>query len=413
MTETILKYRMPKIRTFFLGIAACLMLLMCSPVSFAQTYDENVEAYINQYKDIAIEEMYRTGIPASITLAQGIIETNAGQSPLALEANNHFGIKCHDGWTGASYTYDDDRKNECFRKYDSAFVSYKDHSDFLRNRSRYAVLFTYDINDYKAWAKGLKACGYATNPQYANILIKCIDDYDLHQWDLPEGERTQWFASINKTDTGKLAGKPDHPTAVSIPPTIRNAKERIYVFNNIKCVTLLPGESFNNLATTYEIGMKRLMRYNDVNDASVLKEGDRIYLQPKRNNGDEQSHVVKEGETMFSISRDHGIQLAKLYEKNAMDAGTQPAAGEVINLKETRKEPPRLVTSNNNRTDSTEVKKEPAFEKPASSQIHIVTKGDTLYSISKKYNVTVNELKSINNLSSTDLRIGDKLVVSK
>jgi flagellum-specific peptidoglycan hydrolase FlgJ len=148
--------------------------------------------------------MHLTGIPASITLAQGIIESGAGKSPLALDANNHFGIKCHDDWKGDGYKYDDDRKNECFRKYDSAYQSFCDHSQFLKTRQRYAVLFTYDSLDYKSWAKGLKACGYATNPKYADILIKCIDDYDLHQWDLNDTERTECLHGSTKV----IARKP-------------------------------------------------------------------------------------------------------------------------------------------------------------------------------------------------------------
>src|SRR5262249_12241747 len=142
-------------------ILAGLMLLTSSRL-FAQTYDELVEQYISRYKNIAIEEMHRTGIPASITLAQGIIESSAGQSPLTALANNHFGVKCHEDWHGDTFLYDDDRRNECFRKYPSALDSYKDHSDFLKTHQRYAILFTYDSTNYEAWAKGLKKCGYAT-----------------------------------------------------------------------------------------------------------------------------------------------------------------------------------------------------------------------------------------------------------
>lgn len=390
--------------------ALVLFILLCA-TSFAQTYDEKVEAYINQYRNIAIEEMQRTGIPASITLAQGIIESNAGQSPLATQANNHFGIKCHVDWTGDSYIYDDDRKNECFRKYDSSLTSYKDHSDFLKNRSRYAVLFTYDPNDYTSWAKGLKACGYATNPQYANILIKCIDDYDLHQWDLNDYERSKWFASLNKSEINEEVKSAGNPEIVNASLTIKNADERIYIFNDIKCVTLLEGESLNDLATTYALGMKRLMRYNDITNPSQIVIGDRVYLQPKRNNGDVEMHTVTAGETMFVISRNHGIQLAKLYEKNLMKPGTQPAAGELISLREIRKEMPVLQTE---KADTAMVvQQKTVFENPASNQVHVVSKGDTLYSISKKYNLSIDELKSINKLKTTNLQVGEKLVVAK
>lgn len=388
-----------------------LLLLITWNQAAAQTYDEKVEAYIRRYKEIAIEEMQRTGIPASITLAQGIIESNAGQSPLATEANNHFGIKCHTGWTGMTYIYDDDRKNECFRKYDSSLISYRDHSDFLKNRERYAVLFTYDIKDYTSWAKGLKACGYATNPQYANILIKCIHDYDLHQWDLTGPERAAWFASLNKTGAAAVK-ESGNPEIINAQSTAKNVLERIYVFNDIDCVTLFEGESLNDLATAFELSLKRLMRYNDITDPSQIAVGDRVFLQPKRHNGDVATHIVSDGETMFSISRDHGIQLARLYEKNLMKPGMEPAAGEEISLKEIRKSAPALKSAVQGVVVSQQQPAEPApFAQP--EKIHIVAKGDTLYSISKKYQVSVDELRSINKLSTSSLQVGEKLVVSK
>lgn len=389
-----------------------LFLALCSSL-FGQTYDEMVEAYISQYKDVAIEEMQRTGIPASITLAQGIIESNAGQSPLATDANNHFGIKCHNDWTGKSFIYDDDRKNECFRKYPSSLDSYKDHSDFLKNKERYAVLFTYQQGDYKAWAKGLKACGYATNPQYANILIKCVDDYDLHQWDLNEDDRAAWFASLNNCGAKPEIKENGNPEVVNASLTSLNADERIFVFNDIKCITMQEGESLNDLATTYEIGLKRLMRYNDISNDSQLQPGSRVYLQPKRHNGDVEFDTVQAGETMFAISSEHGIQLAELYEKNLMKLGTQPAAGETIYLKSTRKELPVLFDAKADSTVQKQTAPAPVSFKIEDPQYHVVAKGDTLYSLSKKYNVTVNELKAMNQLKTTDLRVGEKLKVVK
>jgi LysM repeat protein len=393
-------------------LTTCLVLwfVMTTPV-FAQTYDENVESYISQYKDIAIEEMNRTGIPASITLAQGIIESNAGKSPLATDANNHFGIKCHAGWTGESYTYDDDRKNECFRKYLSALDSYKDHSDFLKNRDRYSVLFTYDAMDYKAWAKGLKSCGYATNPHYANVLIKCVEDYDLHQWDLKEEDRAAYFASLNKQQPVPTIKETGNPEIVNASPTSENAEERIYVFNDIKCVTLQEGESLNDLATSYQIGIKRFLRYNDISNPHQLNAGDRVFLQPKRKNGDTTFHVVAQGETMLAISKLHGIQLQSLYEKNKMLAGMQPATGEIIYLKESTHEPPILYSAD---ADTTVTKiGPPPQQKMVAPRYYTVAKGDTLYSISKRYNVTIGDLKEMNRLKSSDIRVGEKLVVTK
>ncbi|MCY7409047.1 MAG: LysM peptidoglycan-binding domain-containing protein [Chitinophagales bacterium] len=377
---------------------------------FAQSYDEQVEAYINQYKEVAIEEMAHFGIPASITLAQGIIESGAGQSQLATVANNHFGIKCHD-WKGESFTYDDDKKNECFRKYCNASESFDDHSDFLKTRQRYAVLFTYDSDNYKAWAKGLKSCGYATNPQYANILIKCIEDFDLHQWDLSDKERSKWFAKINKskeeTPDDSQTETADKENKIVLPAETKFPNQRVFVFNDIKCVTMQQDESANELASKFEIGINRLMRYNDISETSQLKAGDRVYLQPKRHNGNEKFHTVTDGETMFNISRDQGIQLRELYEKNLMIIGTEPATGEVIYLRETRDTVPILAEQTSGDVKLVDVKS------VSEKQIHTIEKGDTLYGISKKYNVTVEELKKLNHLSSNDLHVGDKILVSK
>jgi LysM repeat protein len=367
---------------------------------FAQLYEaQDVENYIEQYRNVAVKNMQECGIPASITLAQGIIESGAGKSPLAVEANNHFGIKCHTGWAGGTYTYDDDLKNECFRKYDSAMQSFTDHSLFLKNRPRYAVLFTYDPKDYKAWAKGLKSCGYATNPKYAEILIRCIEDYDLHQWDLNKNERADWFAAVNNMKDSTAASAAE---SVSPDPAYTNKAERIYIFNDIKCVNLAEGESLNQLATAYEISLKRLMRYNDLTNAYLVRPGDRVYLQPKRMNGDEEVHTVKEGETMFIISQQHGIQLEKLYAKNGMRPNTEPAAGELIYLRNSRESP--VLQAQNQEEQS-------ALDGESPTDFYTVAKGDTLYSISRKYNLSVEELRRINRKNSDALKPGEQLRV--
>ena len=388
-------------------ILAALFSLVTS-AAYSQAYDmRDVENYIEQYKETAITEMNRTGIPASITLAQGIIESGAGKSLLATEANNHFGIKCHTDWKGEGYHYDDDRKNECFRKYDSVLQSFHDHSDFLKYRQRYAVLFTYDPMDYKEWAKGLKACGYATNPKYAHILIQCIEDYDLHQWDLNEEDRDEWFAQINNTDSEQKVDSSSvfiqKENALEVLLQKEDPASRIYVFNDIKCVNLREGESLQQLATTYEIGMKRLMRYNDISDPAVFKPSDRIYIQPKRHNGEQKYHTVAEGETMFSIAHQHGIQLNKLYEKNKMKTGTQPAPGEEINLRDSRDEAPQTQEIASTETNQA------IPELKVDQQVYTVVRGDTLYGISKKYNLSIQELKDMNGLSSDDLQVGTRL----
>ncbi|MCS6917180.1 MAG: LysM peptidoglycan-binding domain-containing protein [Chitinophagales bacterium] len=385
---------------FFSGLALTLihtLIIVISPATHAQLYDMNdVEAYIKTYRQLAIEEMERTGIPASIKLAQAIIESGAGKSTLAREANNHFGIKCHKEWDGKRYYYDDDQQNECFRRYASVRESYRDHSEFLRTRSRYAVLFSYDPRDYASWAKGLKACGYATNPRYAEVLIKCIEDYDLHQWDLSEKERDRWFASVNQmqhngTSEANGAGNPGPAAALSL-------EERIGEHNEVKYIELRQGESLSELATALRISVHRLLRYNDVADPDQLPAGSRVYIQPKRNQGPVREHVVQAGETMFSIAQQHAMQLEKLYEKNKMILGTQPAAGEVLYLREHRPKPPAL-----SEPDGISAGKGPLVP---SAVVYTVQPGDTLYSIARRHQVTVDELMQYNQLRSAHLRPG-------
>ncbi len=270
--------------------------------------------YINQWKSEAVRHMHEYGIPASITLAQGILESGDGNSALARYANNHFGIKCHN-WNGPGYYADDDAKNECFRKYHSAEESYRDHSDFLRTRKRYAFLFDLKSNDYKGWAKGLKQAGYATNPRYPQLLIKLIEDYDLAQYD-------------------KLKKVPSH-TPVSTPPTISKlARHEIKVHDNdIKYVIVKKGDTFNKIAGEFDMRLWQIFKYNDLNKSDVVQPGDVIYLQPKRGKAKVKYHTVKEGDTMRDISQKYGVKLKSLYKKNNMRIGTEPNVGQQLSLK--------------------------------------------------------------------------------
>ena len=386
---------------FFLGLSDC---------KAQETYQQRVQNYINTYKDISISEMKRAGVPASITLAQGIIETNAGNSLLATEANNHFGIKCHDDWNGKTYYFDDDAPNECFRHYDNAEQSFTDHSDFLKNKPRYACLFQLDITDYKAWAKGLKACGYATNPQYAEMLIKAIEDNQLQQYDLL-GLDTNYVVNHPMTNDSaslcRVQGQDPDTDPIVSEKDIDPKNGRVYYVNNVKCIDLKSGESLAKIGYAYEMGLKKLLKYNDMTSKSKVKPGDRIFLQPKRRNGDIAYHTVVEGETMFSISQLHGIQLVYLYEKNKMQMGTQPEIGEILNLRSDRISPPKLRTE-----QKIQEKELTAFHPDSSSSIYIVKKGDTLYSISKNFNLTVDQLKQLNNLQGDSIHAGDKLKVN-
>ena len=289
------------------------------------------EDYIARYKDVAISEMYRTGIPASITLAQGILESGSGNSRLAVEANNHFGIKCHE-WNGDFIREDDDADNECFRKYEDAMQSYIDHSEFLMSRSRYTFLFDYSRSDYKRWAHGLKKAGYATNPKYAHILIDLIDRYDLHRFDTAADPQLAY-------QPGPL---PNDPVAAKNKKPHTEYPKGIFENNRVKYVILQPGATIASVAATYDVRPERLMRYNELGNGRNPAPGAFIYLQPKRKSGNRKKYRVKEGDDMYSISQKFAIRLEKLYERNKMQAGDEPLAGETIYLRGKRKVPPRL-----------------------------------------------------------------------
>ena len=283
-------------------------------VSIAHT--ESRKIFIKKYKNIAIQEMDRTGIPASIKLAQGILESGCGNSKLALKGNNHFGIKCHD-WKGPSIKIDDDRPNECFRKYRNPEQSWVDHSNFLTSRERYASLFKLAKTDYKGWAKGLKKAGYATAPDYANKLIRIIEEEKLYQYDRP-GRRfrpipNEW----NYTMTNGV-----------------NYQQRLVYINHRPCITTKPGETFESIAQYYDIPLKKLLRYNDKGETSI-RSGMHVFLKKKRNKAPKgyDFHTVRPGDTMYMISQIYGIKLHKLLRYNYMENGEQPQVGEKIALR--------------------------------------------------------------------------------
>ena len=286
---------------------------------FAQPAERRItrEEYIEMYKDDAIREMMKSGVPASITLAQGILESGDGNSPLAVYAKNHFGVKCHSGWKGKTMRLDDDEKNECFRKYETVYESYKDHSEFLVTRSRYDFLFELKITDYKGWAKGLKKAGYATNPKYADLLIMLIEKNNLNQYDN--------YAKV----------PPRRPTKVRDSKVLatKSLKRIIKLHNNIKYVKVKKGDTFYRISKDFNMNLWQILKYNDLNENDILKIDDIIYLQPKKNKAKEKYHTVKKGETMRDISQLYGVKLKKLYKKNRMFMGTQPNIGDKIHLK--------------------------------------------------------------------------------
>ncbi|MBC8314141.1 MAG: glucosaminidase domain-containing protein [Bacteroidales bacterium] len=297
-------------------------------LSFAQTSHElQVLNYIDKYKGIGIQHMTTYGIPASIKMAQAIIESRAGQSSLAREANNHFGIKCHKGWTGKTYRMDDDTRNECFRKYEYAVESFQDHSEFLITRNRYSFLFSLDIQDYQAWAYGLKSAGYATNPKYPDLLIRVIEKYSLNQYDLPE--RAVAAVATTKADEDLLEAFKSLFTYFGPGPD----KRKIYLNNHVQCTFALKDDDLLRIARDFHVKASELMKFNDLKRAGGIKEGQVIYLQKKKRRAVQKVHVVGFNQTMWEISQVYAIRLKSLNKKNNLPAGFEPAAGKMLKLR--------------------------------------------------------------------------------
>ena len=272
------------------------------------------EDYISDYRDVAIREMKEFGVPASITLAQGLLESGSGTSYLAVKGNNHFGIKCHQDWKGKKVYADDDAKNECFRAYKHAGESFRDHSHFLSNRSRYSFLFDEDPTNYKAWAKGLKKAGYATNKKYADLLIDLIERYGLHQYDDP---------------SFKLVKKPEQITVkVTSFKTFMSA-------NRVKYVVAQEGEDIYDIAIKTQRWPGELQKYNELEEDSKISEGELIYLQPKRKkaSSDHTHYLVKKGDSIHSIAQKYAIRAAHLRHKNGLSKREEPTPGTNLKLR--------------------------------------------------------------------------------
>ncbi|MEO6883967.1 MAG: glucosaminidase domain-containing protein [Bacteroidia bacterium] len=319
-----------------------IILITCCCVSFitanAQPAKMSPNQYIATYKSDAIEEMLTYGIPASITLAQGLLESNNGNSPLAIYANNHFGIKCHLDWTGETYMKDDDEKNECFRKYPNVLDSYKDHVEFLKSRPRYAFLFSFKTTDYQDWAKGLKQAGYATDPRYPQRLIEIIQTNKLYQFDtiksLPVTIQTPEIAATDSQTNLKNIIQKNNFSIVenaNAPATYQ-----VLECNHLKFIIVHQGDTFYRISRAFDLDLPQLFRFNDLPKTAAmpaLHSGDRIYIQPKRRKAMDDFHTVEPGETMYSISQDYGIRLKSLYRKNCMKSGSEPIAGQKLWLR--------------------------------------------------------------------------------
>ncbi len=292
-------------------IALCLFAVIGMGLmpAFAGRTNSAYRAYIKKYSKIAVDQMKEYRIPASITLAQGLLESGAGKSTLARKSNNHFGIKCH-GWRGRKVYHNDDRPNECFRAYRHAKESYEDHSKFLRTHQRYAFLFKYRITDYKRWAKGLKKAGYATSRSYANSLISLIEDYKLYKYDSKYG-RT--LSELDQT----------HYT------------HRIALANDLAYLVAHDGDTWQNLSKETGIRASSLIKYNELDKDYVLNEGDVIYLHKKKSKAAKgcNVHYVQSGESMYLISQRYGMRMKYLYNRNRLPSDYMPKVGDKLKLR--------------------------------------------------------------------------------
>ena len=287
---------------YLLTIFVCLSLQ-------AQTRNKQYEDYIKQYRDLAVDEMKKYHIPASITLAQGLLESGAGQSTLARKSNNHFGIKCGSDWQGKTVRHNDDARGECFRAYKHPKQSYEDHSKFLAGRPRYASLFKLKITDYKGWARGLKKAGYATDPRYAQRLIDIIELYDLDKYDKKGG--LKWM---------KENPNPHQP----------------YIANGLLYMVVRAGDTWKTISKEFDISQKKLRKYNDLYKGYELQPGDILYLEKKNRKAQKEHiiHVLRAGESMYLISQKYGIRLKNLYKLNKMDADEPaPEVGTILRLR--------------------------------------------------------------------------------
>ncbi len=301
------------------------------PAATVTHSDRDVAAYADKYAMMAMEEMRRTGIPASITLAQGMIESDYGRSRLATEANNHFGIKCHSDWNGKKIYHDDDRRHECFRKYSKVEESFTDHSNFLRDGVRYRFLFDLKPDDYRGWAKGLKQAGYATNPRYANMLIDKIEENNLYLYDREviagRGYVKPVITASNQGDDKNVPGNYGNDSQEYVVRD--NPSSRIRVNNRIEYIIAREGDTYESIIDDYDLLSWELFRYNDLDDDSECYPGQMLYLQPKRKRAEagKEYHVLSEGETIYQVSQNYGIKLKVLCDLNHIDQGYEPPAG--------------------------------------------------------------------------------------
>lgn len=377
-------------RKYITALISCITI-----VTYSQK--QTPAGYIDSYKDLAVIEMYRSGVPASITLAQGILESSSGNSRLAQYANNHFGIKCKGNWTGTVIYADDDAPNECFRAYSSVLESFQDHSDFLRTNWRYHPLFELHVTDYRGWCEGLRKAGYATNNQYHTILINLIEKYELY-----------------KFDRESLPGQ--------FPELLTTQR-----INDIPVTVAKPGETAESIAKQLDLKGRHIKKWNDIPEGSDIKAGDVVYLKPKRRRGSADNHIVEEGESMWDISQKYGIKLKILYRKNRMTPGSQPQAGQKIEMQSKRssEDPVKMVNDkpqwqekhndfvNPHTINASESEIDFSHPGPIGKvdevrpETHVVAVGDNIYRIAEKYKIFEEDILAWNiGLNPLTMKVG-------
>jgi len=384
-----------------------LLTLLFAGSMAARAQNRTAADYVAQYKDIAIREMKRMGVPAAISLAQGILETEAGNSDLVKKSNNHFGIKCKSTWTSDTVNHDDDAPGECFRAYKCAEDSYRDHSNFLRSSDRYAFLFRLDPKDYKAWAYGLRRAGYATNPQYPQILIKYIEDNNLEQYTL---------AAINNVpvfDGSKYAGDPgdDERKNASLSEATdardSSAMTPRVTINGIHAIFALKGSSLLAIATENNVNLNRLLALNDLQQDGILSKDQYIFLQKKPKVGNRDYYIVPQEETLYDVAQMNCVQLQSLLEYNAVSATDNLYPGTKIFLRphalRDPADPNAAIDTGVPRPDT----------RSSGIKTHAVQSRESLYSIARKFGVSVDQLKEWNNLAGNHLQVGQQLIISK
>jgi beta-N-acetylglucosaminidase len=327
-------------------VIVIISIIVFSIGTFAQTKSAAYLAYIEQYRDMAIEQQIKHKIPAAITMAQGLLESGAGKSKLAVEANNHFGIKCASGWVGLTFAHDDDAKDECFRKYATPADSYEDHSLFLK-RKRYASLFALPIADYKGWAHGLKACGYATDPKYAYKLINLIELYELQKLTLDTtlvkaGIVSEKDTTWQNTPNDKIIDQTNEDPEVSddfsylmVDDIALNSKQVLKRFNGSRYIIAVDGDTYASLAIHFNMYERTLRKYNDALDTRDLQPGDIVYVYPKKNKASRKTPFCyfREGDDAWKISQKYGIKMYSLYKLNGIPFGTKLTTTQRLELR--------------------------------------------------------------------------------